>query len=166
MQKRKAHVHYSSRQQLNAAHYLLVVHLWNACRDTRLATVVSGVSLKLKITPRWMESDPHHTKNTHTPSSAPVIETPSLIRKQRGRPYLNRLCIQVNYPLRSFLRNHTCQSAPHFNLHPQQDNWDLPHTQSHTNCFLSVCFLARAMYNGFLLMEGSLGQTSSAEGTD
>ncbi len=55
------HIHISALEQPCAAYYPLVMGLVNGCRDVK---VVSGVSLRLKITPGWMEPDSHQSYST------------------------------------------------------------------------------------------------------
>lgn len=160
-----AHVYYS----LNAAYYPLVMGLWNAYRDMRLATVVSGVSLKLKITPAWMEPDSHHTqsysveRDTHTHTFISACDwKPKPFKKAEGQGSFKQVVCAGKLPSEVFSEESRRSECPSFKFTSSTGNWDL----THTNCFLSVSYLARAMYNGFLLMEGSLGQTSLAEETD
>lgn len=161
-------VHRSATDRPTIAYYPLVMGFMNVCKDMKLST---GLRCFIKaennsrMNGRWFTSyrgysaDPcmhahthkHRYMHSHWCSSVKIH-----LRRQRDntRHHINKLYMQANDPLTSFLRNHGCQRGPHLNLRSQQGNWECTHTHLHedTNCFLCVFRLTTAVYNGFYLM--------------
>lgn len=150
-------VHRSATDRPTIAYYPLVMGFMNVCKDMKLST---GLRCFIKaennsrMNGRWFTSyrgysaDPcmhahthkHRYMHSHWCSSVKIH-----LRRQRDntRHHINKLYMQANDPLRSFLRNHCCQRGPHLNLRSQQGNWECTHTHLHedsrTQIVSSVC---------------------------